>query len=621
MKQSLYIFFCIWILSLIGLDAAYALAPSDNNVCTINSEQVHVEIKSLYDVTYTVEREMTFYNRHRRLQTFVVDYDEVSKIKSANIIFFNASGKKIKSISKKELQDMSAVSGSTIYTYSRLVYADLEMDTYPYSVKISYEKQYKELTRLPTWSPQEFNSKLISASYTVKHSANLPVHHKTMNADFVFAESNHGDEIKKQWQLKDLKAIDKERYMPNSVEILPQLICVPEQFTFGGYEGSYGSWEDYSHYMWQLNKDRDVLSDTQKKIVDDICQDLETDREKIDALYQYMQNETRYVSVQLGVGGWQTFDANYVEQNKFGDCKALSNFMKAMLKHVGIKSNMIVISMGRNYVPLKQDLVFPNMNHMILYVPEEELWLECTSRYGPSNYVGASIEDRNCLLVEDHNGGLIKTPKAPESVCSRRQEIKLQEDGSAKCTVQLTESGTYQESLRYYFKTKSESELKEMFYEEFEIKNFDILDFDYSATKNEPVTERNFDLSVSDYAAITGKRYFVPVSLLEHDYYLLTATDRALDLHFRTAVHELDTITIDIPESLVVESMPNPHYEIETPYGKYNMHIESAEHQFTIYRELEIYKSKYPVSEYQEVKDFMKQIRKLDNAKLVLKSL
>jgi len=495
------------------------------------------------------------------------------------------------------------------------------MATYPYSVKISYEKHLKELTTIPSWSPQKFNSHVVYASYIIEHPSEFSIHHKTINADFIYKEVVDEIQIKKQWQLKDLHPIDKERYMPNSVEILPLLFCVPEEFTLGGYEGSYESWEDYSHFMWKLNKDRDVLSESEKKVVDDICQGLESDRGKIDALYQYMQNETRYVSVQLGVGGWQAFDANYVEKNKFGDCKALSNFMKAMLKHVGIQSNMIVIGSGRNYFPLEQDLVVPYMNHMILYVPEEELWLECTSSYGPSNYVGTSIEDRNCLLVEDQNGGLIKTPKSPESVCIRVQQIKLHEDGSANCNIQLNESGTYQESLRYFFKTKSKSELKEMFYEEFEIKNFEILDFDYSVSKNEPVTVRSFDLSVSGYAAKTGKRYFVPVSLLEHDYYLLTATERTLDLHFRTAVHEMDTITIEVPESLVVESMPNPHYELDTPYGKYTIDIESVKNQFTIFRELEIYKGKYPASKYQEVKDFMKQIRKLDNAKLVLKTL
>ena len=86
-------------------------------------------------------------------------------------------------------------------------------------------------------------------------------------------------------------------------------------------------------------------------------------------------------------GGWQTFDAKYVEKNKFGDCKALSNFMKSMLKVVGIEGQLVVVSAGDDdFFDPDPTFCLPRFNHMILHIPSENMWLECTSDGNPTGY-------------------------------------------------------------------------------------------------------------------------------------------------------------------------------------------------------------------------------------------
>ena len=113
-----------------------------------------------------------------------------------------------------------------------------------------------------------------------------------------------------------------------------------------------------------------------------------TDREKVKAIYDYLAKTTRYVSIQLGIGGLQPIAASDVCRTGFGDCKGLSNYTRAMLKEIGIPSTYTVISTTNER--LLPDFSSANqMNHVILQVPlpkrseERRVGKECRSRWSP----------------------------------------------------------------------------------------------------------------------------------------------------------------------------------------------------------------------------------------------
>ena len=64
-----------------------------------------------------------------------------------------------------------------------------------------------------------------------------------------------------------------------------------------------------------------------------------TDIGKAKKIYQYVQDNTRYISVQVGIGGMQPITAKEVDLVKYGDCKGLTNYTKSLLDIVGVKSN------------------------------------------------------------------------------------------------------------------------------------------------------------------------------------------------------------------------------------------------------------------------------------------
>ena len=116
----------------------------------------------------------------------------------------------------------------------------------------------------------------------------------------------------------------------------------------GEYKGSMNTWNDYAKFYGSLQKGPgDILPDETKQKVHELIRDIKDPETNVAVLYNYLQQNTHYVGIQLGIGGWQTYDASYVATKKYGDCKALSNFMVSLLKEAGIKGHAVVIEAGK----------------------------------------------------------------------------------------------------------------------------------------------------------------------------------------------------------------------------------------------------------------------------------
>ena len=118
----------------------------------------------------------------------------------------------------------------------------------------------------------------------------------------------------------------------------------------------------------------------------------------------------RYVSIQLGIGGFKPSAAKFVDEKKYGDCKALTNYMKNLLSVVGIASYPALINAGYNKYPA--DTRFPSdpFNHVILCVPMEKdtVWLECTSNNAKAGFFGLLYRKQKCFIDYREGRGISK---------------------------------------------------------------------------------------------------------------------------------------------------------------------------------------------------------------------
>ena len=496
-------------------------------------------------------------------------------------------------------------------------------NSYPYTIEFEYERVLKGgyYHAYPDWYIQHYNRSVQESSFTINLPDDFEFYYKALNVDIEPKIGESGGRKLYNWTVKDLPAIKYEPYGPVQSAILPRILFSPHQFYFAGYRGSMASWKEYGQFMNALYEGRDELPKELLLEIKELTSTAQTNREKIDILYQYMQENMRYVSVQLGIGGWQPFDANYVSKNKYGDCKALTNFMKAMLKAVDIKAYPVLIKNGRIRYEITEDYATPQFNHVILHIPSEDYWLECTSQNYPANYIGSGNMNRKVLLVDEEGGKVIQTPRmsAADNMEQNKVSIVLKEDGSATLRNSILAKGERHELYRAMEKQLSQQEQQEYLKEHSSLPSFDINKLIIKASSKQPEATVEYDLAVSRYASKAGKRLFVPVNAISPFKSVPPEMEeRQFPVVHRRNFTEVDTIELQIPKGYEVESIPNSSYQKEVEYATYELQIEKTETGIRCVRKLQMKKAELPSDSYPDFRNVLKEISKKDKMKIVL---
>jgi Domain of Unknown Function with PDB structure (DUF3857)/Transglutaminase-like superfamily len=608
-------------------DYSIALIPDSlkKNATAVVREDIGVyEVKSPKEATMKVRMVVTIFKENHPYSVFPLGYDKNSKIKNVKARYYDANGKLVRKVEKEEIRDIAGSGGGTLYTDSRVKYVENEYGVLPYTFEIEYEEQYSAIQSYPPWSFQQYGVSVQLSDFTVIMPKDMGLNHRLVNANFKPTIDNKGDTRIFHWVTTALAAIKREPFMPSRRDLLPYLELSPERFGIDKTEGSMKDWASFGKFMVELNRDRDKVSPEMAVKVADMTAKCKTNLEKVDTLYHYMQQNMRYVSVQLGIGGWQTFDAQYVEKNKYGDCKALSNFMKSMLKTVGIEGQLVVVSAGEDdFFDPDPAFCLPRFNHMILHIPSENMWLECTSDGNPTGYLGTFTQGRGVLVLTENGSKIIKTPSLDPSTNGQTSKatIQLAADGSATLKNASVLRGSFQDNMRMILKGSSKEEFRKRFQESHKLPTFKIDALETSIERNKPEVNINYTFSFEKYGSKAGTRLFVPVNL--HNAFDDTPAPTEKRIHpieaGGTGYTETVETTLNLPEGYDVETIPTPKTELNSIYGSYLSTIEKLEKSVIFKRTMTIKPVAQPADKFNEFRDFYKKMQQADAAKVVLK--
>lgn len=593
-----------------------------NAEAVVRLDETVMDIASLTKGTVTRRQVVTFLKKPSAsdLRLTVAEREGEVKVKAIKGKIYDATGAPVRESEKSEVENLG---DPVAHQFTNTRYRVLEMDynDLPFTLEFFYKMEFSDFVNIPDWTVRELEKSVEHTSFSITAPAGYEFQWKAQNIDIQPKININGKE--KTWyaEIKNQPALPYEPWQPYFASTSAQVIFAPEKFERGGHAGSMHDWASFGRFIYELNRDRDQLPPDMAEKVRQITAPAHIPAEKIAVLYRYLQENYRYVSVQIGIGGWQSFDAAYVAKNKYGDCKALSNFMRAMLKTAGIESWLAAVYGDSDGAPpVTEDFLNPAFNHMILYVPSTNTWLECTSQHRPPGFPGGFTANRKALLLTPEGGKLVSTHtlSIAENRRSTRATLTINELGMASVESFVQMEGEREEGYRELVANTKGEDVQKKFAENLGFSLARINQLDIQPLANKPETMVRFHVDINNYATRSGKRIFLSINKL-HPFgrTLPVDTARVNDLSIPFGYTVTDTLTFMLPPGYGVENTP-ADATLASDFGKYELRLEKSTNQVQVFRHIELPPIQVPAARYTEVQQFFARVSQADAQQMVL---
>lgn len=606
-------------------------APMLQNAdAVLRLDQLTYIVKSPREATIRVRQVITILNENADNKAkLIVPYDKLSKVTDIEGAIFDADGKQVKRLKRAEITDL-ALAQDNYQDDSRYKIAEFSRQlAYPYTVEFRYEMSTRNLMFYHIWQPQDDHRlSVITSQFHFEIPAGIALRYKESNVPRPVDRAGSTELDKGQaytWQLDTLRALESEPLSPPLSERVPTVYTAPSQFDVQEYVGNFDSWKDVGTFYYTLNKGRDVLPEAVRQQVQQLVAGEKTVAGKVSKVYGYLQSQARYISIQLGIGGWQTIEASRVAQTHYGDCKALTNYTKALLNVVGVPAMEALVKAGDNEPDIRTDLPGFQFNHVFLCVPNgrDTLWLECTSQHNPVGYLGDFTGNRHVLLVTPEGGKLVRTPSySPENNRQQRYAtVTLTPEGGATAQIRTNYTGLQQDTYTSVLHGQTRDQQREWLIKHTNLPSFDLTDFSFAETKARiPAVTETMTLSTRRWASPSGSRLFLPLNLLSatsNAPVLTKARKLPVVLNYNYDYEDTDTVSYILPDGYAPEFTFQP-LAIDTKFGSYSARADVNGSRLTYVRRLRMHRGQYPAEAYTDYADFRKKVAKADRAQLVL---
>ncbi|MCP4685490.1 MAG: DUF3857 and transglutaminase domain-containing protein [bacterium] len=517
---------------------------------------------------------------YRRLSLFEDKYNKLTGV-SARVL--DADGKEIYRRKKEDMSRVCGYGNGALYRDACTYYTVLESAQYPYTIEYEYTR---ESSSLFFWSDADFQHfiPIHGASYRLTVPPGFDFHHQIRDLELEPEISRSGSEITYVWSASDIPALEEIDHLPPGHNEGARIEFVADRFSLNDYALERCDWGGIGRWYNQLAQGRYLSGNSLASGTGSL--------EAVDILYLDVQQRTRYVAVNIGIGGWQPHSADWTLEKGYGDCKDMSTLLVSKLRRQGIEAHpCLVLTRGRGVT----DVDFPSIafNHMVTMavVGGDTLWLDCTNDNLSSGDVPWSIEDIDGLVVTEQGGQIkrISASTAEDNQCVLNTHLHIAGDRRLRLDVDLRVTGNQAVYLRGVLESMDNEETRKFVdrifdgaskkyrIEAYEIRNLDELE--------EPVVIEMQATGIKPLRKIGATLYCGPFVLDEMDGFERTdLDDREFPLYLYYPELMQSNITITWDSSLAADSIVLPEDDsLSYPFGE--LRVDSRRSGDTVYVE------------------------------------
>ncbi len=603
-----------------------ALTLTNANAVILNDE---TDI-NLISQTHLEERRVTktliLNSKADKLANPVIYYDNHTKIIRLIVKYFSLDGRLLKKIVRSDFRDLAASGNSTLYSDNRVLYYDYTPTVYPFIVKLEYHIRSGNTAFITPWFPYpDYNVAVQKSVYSFTYPTGFKLYtlEKRLKPYNIIVEKNQSQI---SYIANNLAPLVKEPYSPAFEDLGPYVRLAVNKFQLAGVKGTANSWKDFGIWMYQkLLRGRAQLPQATVDKVRNLVKNTLNPAERAKIIYEYVQNKTRYINVAIGIGGWQPMPASEVDQLGYGDCKALTNYTKALLDAVHVDSYYTIAYAGDHAKDINNDLIGIQGNHVLLCIPQknDSIWLECTSQKLPFNFVDSFTDNRQVLTITPQGGKLVKTKvlKPVDNYQLIKADYQILDNGDLNASINIKSYGDQYIKHLQHFDGKTIKELENEFSDFFnELKNVEFIHLDTKNNKQQKFFKESIRLKSKEFAHKFSDTalIFTPNAFNRSAYVPPRISEKKYPFVINRGYKDEDVYTINIPANYTFIDLPES-VDLQTDFGSYHLSYRKITPNKIKYHRIFILKQGFfPKASYTKYRKFRKKIKKLDKQKLLI---